>query len=145
MAALLFWILVLVCCGFGAVYGGRDGRRLALVYVLACIATVPAGRLDRDWGHMHLAVLGVDLILLAALLWISLSSRRWFPIWFTGFHVAAICSHLATLLVPSYAPKVYFLLQGLWSLPMLLSFAIGADLDRRGRVRDDARLADVAG
>ena len=138
MAAALFWSLVLVCCGYGAAYGGRDGRRLAVIYVLACLLTVVASRLDHDWARTQPWVMAVDLLLMVALVWLALRSSRWFPIWFAGFHLVAVASHLASAVAPGFATKIYFLLQALWSIPMLLVFAIGVTIDRQAGVVDDA-------
>ena len=139
MAALLFWALVLLCCGYGAAYGGRDGRRLAVIYVVACVLTIPASRLDRSWGVTQLPVLAVDLALLGSVAWLALRTSRWFPIWFAGFHLVAVTAHLATLIAPGFATKAYFLLQAVWSVPMLLSFALGVTLDRQAGLTDEPK------
>lgn len=137
IVALLFWVLTLSCCGFAAVYGGRAGRRIAMLYVAACMATAAAWFAQLNWQHTHYAIFAVDSTLLAALIVVAFRSDRWFPIWFAGFHVVAVASHLASIVAPGFAPKVYFLLQGFWSLPMLLSLVIGVSLDRRAGIVDD--------
>jgi hypothetical protein len=134
--ALLFWGLVLLCGGFAATYGGRAGRHIALIYFAACLATSWVTRDDLAWLHPHLPAFGVDLALLGALGWVAFRSDRWFPVWFTGLHVVAVTSHLASIVVPDFSPRVYFLVQALWSVPMLLTLAIGVALDRRAGVAD---------
>jgi hypothetical protein len=138
MVALLFWGLVLLCGGFAAGYGGRAGRRIALVYFAACVATSWVTRDDLAWLHPHLSAFGVDLVLLGALGWVALRSDRWFPIWFTGLHLVAVTSHLASIVAPAFSPKVYFLVQAVWSIPMLLTLAIGVALDKRAGISDAA-------
>lgn len=137
IVALLFWALLLACLGFATLYGGRDGRRLAGVYLANVILTIPATLLGPEWHHPQLLVFLVDALLLVALFWIVMTTDRWFPVWFTGFHLVAVLSHLASLFVPGYAYKVYFLLQSFWSLPMLLSLVIGIALDRNAGVCDE--------
>lgn len=139
MIALSFWALTLLCCGFAAGFGGLDGRRIALVYVIACLATLGALHLQADWSHTHLPTFAVDLVLLLFLWRIALRSARWFPSWFAGLHLVAVVSHIASFLVTGYAFKLYFFLQGFWSVPMLLSLALGVALDRRAGLGDDNR------
>lgn len=139
IAALLFWALLLLCLAFASAYGGRDGRRISALYLANVILTIPATLIRNDWSTPQTAVFLVDLALLLALFWVVAGTRRWFPIWFTGFHLVGVTSHLGSMLAPGFAPKVYFLLQSLWSLPMLLSLVIGVALDRQAQVRDDTR------
>lgn len=137
LVALSFWILTLLCCGFAAAFGGRPGRAIALIYVLAVAATSLATRDPKAWADPHLPAFAVDLALLGGLLWVALRADRWFPVWFTGFHLVAVVSHLASIVAPGFAPKLYFLLQSLWSVPMLLTLVIGITLDRQARIGDD--------
>ncbi|APR53125.1 hypothetical protein CA223_04075 [Sphingomonas koreensis] len=137
LVALSFWILTLLCCGFAALFGGRSGRAIAFIYLLAVAATSLATLDPKAWADQHLPALAVDFALLVALLWVAMRSDRWFPLWFTGFHLVALVSHLATILAPGFAPKLYFLLQSMWSVPMLLTLAIGVALDRQARVSDE--------
>lgn len=137
LVALSFWILTLLCCGFAALFGGRAGRAVAIIYIAAVAATSLATRDPKAWSDPHLPALAVDLVLLAALLWVALRADRWFPLWFTGFHLVAVISHLASIFAPGYAPKLYFLLQSLWSVPMLLTLVIGITLDRQAGIRDE--------
>ena len=137
LIALLFWGLTLTCCGFAAGYGGRAGRWIAGLYVAACLGTMAAFQMQSDWHHTHYATLAVDVALLVALVAVVLRSDRWFPVWFTGFHLVAVLSHLASIAAPGFAPKVYFLLQGFWSVPMLVTLALGVALDHRGGITDD--------
>jgi hypothetical protein len=139
MIALSFWALTLLCCGFAAVGGGRDGRRVAAIYILGCLATVGAWFVQSDWSHTHYATFLVDAFLLVAFWWIAMRSERWFPTWVTGFHLVTVVSHFASFVVPGYAFKLYFFLQGFWSVPMLIVLVVGVVLDRRGGVADAPR------
>ncbi|MBB4101477.1 hypothetical protein [Sphingomonas kyeonggiensis] len=144
MIALSFWALTLLCCAIAARYGGRHGIRIAIVYLLGCLATVPAAFLDRDWHHTALATFAVDAVVLMALWWVALKADRWFPLWVAGFHVVTVTSHIASLFVPGYMFEFYFVLQGFWSVPMLLVMAGGALLDRRAGVVDEPAAGDHA-
>ncbi|RYG88963.1 MAG: hypothetical protein EON59_02710 [Alphaproteobacteria bacterium] len=135
--ALAFWTLVLLSCGFAFLFGGVDGRRISIVYVAACLATLGALLVQADWSRTHWPTFAVDMVLLFLLWRIALRSRRWFATWFTGLHLVAVVSHAASMVVSSYAFKLYFFLQGFWSVPMLLTLVIGVELDRRAGLGDD--------
>lgn len=135
--AFLFWGLVLLCCGFASLFGGSAGRRIALIYISACTATSFVTQRAGDWVHPHMPAMGVDLALLAALLWVALRSDRWFPIWFAGLHLVAVSTHFASILAPHFSPRVYFAVQAFWSIPMLFLLAIGVALDRRAGIVDE--------
>jgi hypothetical protein len=141
MIVLSFWALTLLCCGFAAACGGRDGRRIAVIYVLGCVATVAAWFVESDWSQTHLATFAVDSVLLIAFWWVALRSDRWFPLWIAGFHLVTVVSHLASFIAPGYAFKLYFFLQGFWSVPMLLALAAGVALDWRAGLRDEPGAA----
>jgi hypothetical protein len=131
LIALSFWLLTALCCGYAAMAGGRDGRRVALAYIVGCLATLLAWFVQRDWTHTHYATFLVDALLLPIFWSIALRSDRWFPIWITGFHLVSVVSHVASLLVSHYAFKLYFFLQSFWSVPMLVILTIGVAIDRR--------------
>ena len=140
LIALLFWGLTLTCCGFAAGFGGWAGRWIAGLYVAACLGTLAAFLLETDWHHTNYATFAVDLVLLVGLIAVALRSDRWFPVWFAGFHLVAVISHLASLAAPGFAPKIYFLLQSFWSVPMLFTLALGVALDRGGGIIDDTSI-----
>ena len=137
LVALSFWILTLLCCGFATLFGGRSGRAIAIIYIVAVAATALVTRDPQAWANPHLPALAVDVILFAGLLRVALRSDRWFPLWFVGFHLVAVASHLASILAPGFAPKLYFLLQSMWSVPMLLTLVIGVALDRQAGIGDE--------
>lgn len=128
---LLFWLLALLCCGHAIVFGGRDGRWAVALIIAATLLTAPAILVGEAWGQTQLAILAVDTALLAGLYALMLASRRFWPIWMTGFHLVSVATHLATLVAPSFTPAVYRGLESMWSIPVLLSLLIGVELDRR--------------
>jgi hypothetical protein len=138
LIVVLFWILALLCCSHAVVCGGRDGRLAVFLIVAATLLTAPA-MFGRPWAKTELAILAVDLLLLAGLYALMLASRRYWPIWMTGFHLVAVVTHVSTMLVPSFTPKIYKAMESFWAIPVLLSLLIGVELDRRAA--EKARLA----
>ena len=128
---LLFWTLTLLCCGHAVLFGGRDGRWAAVLLLIAPLLTIPAGRIGQAWGETEIAILVVDVLLMAGLYTLMLASRRYWPIWIAGFHLVAVVSHLSTMLVPDFTPRIYKAMETFWAIPMLISLLIGVEMDRR--------------
>jgi drug/metabolite transporter superfamily protein YnfA len=133
---ILFWAMTLASCGYAAAAGGEDGRWAALLILSASLLSIPAILLGRSWMRTEVAVLAVDVLLLAGLYWLSLRSRRFFPIWMTGFHLVAVTTHISTLLAPEFTPRIYRAMGTLWAVPMAVSMVLGIVLDRRRGLRD---------
>lgn len=131
LIGLLFWVLTLLCCGYSILFGGRDGRLAALLFLAAAGLTIPAEMLGQAWGETEFLVLAVDALFLGGLYALVLASRRYWPIWMVGFHLVAVVTHLSTLLAPSFTPLVYWAMGSFWAIPVLLSMLIGVELDRR--------------
>ena len=145
LIGLLYWSLVLLCCGHAALFGGRDGRWAAILFLVATALTIPAGRLGRAWGETELLVLGVDLMFLGSMYALMLSSRRYWPIWMVGFHLVAVVTHLSTMVTPEFTPRIYRAMGSFWAIPVLLSLLIGVEMDRRALSRARAPAAATSG
>jgi hypothetical protein len=139
----LFWFLALLCCGQAVCFGGRDGRWAAFLIVAASILTVVAAKIDRSWAEIEMARFAVDVFLLAGLYALMLTSRRYWPIWMVGFHLLAVVTHLSTLLVPDFTPRIYRAIQSFWAIPVLLSLLIGVARDRRALWRSRTAASDA--
>ena len=133
--AYLFWALALLCCGYAILFGGRDGRWAAFLIIAAAVMTAPATLFGRAWGNIELAIFAVDAGLLLGLYGLMLVSRRYWPIWMTGFHLIAVITHFSTLLAPKFTPALYRALESFWAIPVLLSLLLGVALDRRAARR----------
>lgn len=136
---LLFWLLAFVCCGFAAMYGGRSGREVALACLAGIVTTFVVTGDDRAWITPHLAAAAVDTLLFVVLLWIVIRSDRWFPIWLAGLQLVTVISHAGSIFAPTFAPKIYFLLQSFWAIPMFITLVVGVALDRHAGVADARR------
>lgn len=138
-------MLALLCCSHAVRFGGRDGRWATFLIIAGAVLTAPAMLVGRAWGETELAILAVDLLLLGGLYALMLSSRRYWPIWMTGFHLVAAVSHLSTMLAPDFTPRMYKAMETFWAIPVLLSLLIGVELDRRALSRSRAAAAGPAG
>jgi drug/metabolite transporter superfamily protein YnfA len=135
IVAVLFWLLTLLGCSYAAAFGGRDGRWAVFLIISATLLTIPAMLLGRAWRQTEVGILAVDLLLLVSLYVLCLRSRRYFPIWMTGFHLVAVTTHVSTLLAPEFTPRVYRALESVWAIPITVSMILGIVLDRRAATR----------
>jgi hypothetical protein len=130
MIGLIFMSLVALSCGVAALLGGRDGRWLALLYILAIIGTHYARLAVPSWGSTHLPVLLVDMALLVGLVAVALNSDRYWTIWVAGLHVLTVASHASVWFVGSFDPRAYFIMESIWSPLKLVVLLVGVLLDQ---------------
>lgn len=123
-------VSLILSIGYGWLAGTRIDRQAVAWIAAALIATlsissfVPVARAGA-------AILAVDLVLLAAMIEIALRSPRYWPTWFAGFHLAAVCYGLASLLAPDSYANTLRVFAGFWGVPALLAMVFGIFLDRR--------------
>ena len=133
IVALLYWGFLLLSCAYGVAFGRVEGRRIAVIYVVGSLLTIPAQRMDVGWLHAQAPVAIVDTLMLVALLLVAGRSRCYWPIWIAGFQLNTVATHAAAMFAPSFAPRIYFAMASLWALPALLFLVIGIAKDRRAR------------
>ena len=129
----LFWALTFLCCGITVTVGGRTGRWGVAMFLCAVVATHFAMRVHRGWASANGALFLVDLGHFLALYILAFSSKRYWPIWSAGFQLLAVLTSVAILLDNGTPPRLYRALENLWSLPMLITMAVGAWIDARAQ------------
>src|SRR3546814_19829646 len=82
-----------VSLGTAAAIGGREGRRVAALYLMAALATWGARFLWPLWNHPHLQGFIIDTALLVGLYIVPIYHHRYWPIWFAGPHLLTVLSH----------------------------------------------------
>lgn len=139
MIGIIFIALAAVSCGAAASLGGRDGRWVAFLYVLAIIGTHYARMVEPSWASPHLPVFLVDLALLVGLVTVALGSRRYWTIWIAGLHVLTVASHASVFFIGSFDARAYFVMESVWSPVKLVILLVGVLMDW-GRDRDAGEL-----
>ncbi|MCR5878058.1 hypothetical protein [Phenylobacterium sp. J367] len=74
-----------------------------------------------EWG-----IAGVDLALLALLVYIALRSRRYWPLFAAGFHLLAVVTHLARGLDPRVGGWAYITAEIIWGYLLAITIGLGA-------------------
>lgn len=123
-------VSLVLSIGYGWLAGDRVDRQAVAWIAAALLATLAISILvSQEWAGA--ATLVVDMVLLAAIVEIALRSQRYWPTWFAGFHLAAVCCGVAALLAPVGYDVILRIFAGFWGIPALLAMVLGIFLDRR--------------
>jgi hypothetical protein len=125
----LVWTLLALCSLYAAIAGGQTGRIGAALNVGATIATLVAQKYAL-WDQTHIPVMLIDLLLLAAFYALAMTSRAYWPIWATGFHLITVTGHLATFIIPDFRATIYYFFNGMWAIFVQMAMVWGITLDR---------------
>ena len=124
---ILFWLLLLVSCGYALWRGRKYERIAALVFVTATIVSILGhSPLRGRYVEIEASDLIVDSAVLFAVVAIALVSDRFWPLWVAGLQLVDSMSHLMKAIDASLLPTVYGAAERFWSYPILLILFIGA-------------------
>lgn len=123
---IVFYVLLLICCGYALVRGGAPERIGAAIYAIGTAFTVLAYREAAiRFASIEVGPFVIDVVALIAFLVLALRARRLWPLWMTAFQAVATTGHFAKLADPEMIRWAYAVLLGIWAYPMLLILAIG--------------------
>ena len=122
----IFWVILLVTCGYALWRGRSDERIVASACLLATIATRFAiSPLQVRYTSVETGLMLIDLLMLLVFVWIALTSQRFWPLWVAGLQLTNSVSHVMKLADLDLMPRAYWAAAALWSYPILLILAIG--------------------
>lgn len=108
-----------------AVWRGRDEERLGAASVLAgwalTLMVFKSRSEDTQW-----AVLAIDAVLFAILMWIAFRTRRYWPLFAAAFQLLLVVTHFARALDSGVSGWAYLTAGLVWSYLMLISVGYGA-------------------
>jgi len=123
---IVFYLLLLVCCGYALLRGGAPERIGAAIYAIGTALTVLTYRAwAQRFGAVEVGIMALDLATTVALLVLALRARRWWPLWVTALQAVSTVGHLAKLADPQMIRWAYAFLLGIWSYPILAIIAFG--------------------
>ncbi len=111
------------CLGLVILLGGQPERLGALVLIVGSLATgvVSAGIFGTSsWQHLETGVMLVDIVVLASLWGIALSSNRFWPYWVTAWQLIAVLVHLQMVFFANILPYAYGYASMYLAFPMVL-------------------------
>lgn len=129
MIGYMFWVLCIVACVYSFLFGKIEGKLSSLLIFVATIATHILHEYQQ-WYELHVFIFTVDLLLLIFVYFLSLFSAKNWLLWMTGFLLVSVGTHLSTVFGYVFSARAYELLQGFWSIPVLLTMVLGIFLNR---------------
>ncbi|HSX56568.1 MAG TPA: hypothetical protein VLG14_14780 [Sphingomonas sp.] len=137
--AVIYYALLSLACGFALWRGGGPERVVALLFVVASIASDNAYAIGQDkYLSVEVGVLAIDLTLLACLVAVMLLANRFWPIAMVSLHGLGVVAHWVRAQEAGMIPPTYNALLSLWSYPMLLILVVATIRHRRRRRRHGA-------
>jgi len=135
----VFRALLIASCGYALWRGRRDERIVALV----CIAATAGSRLafhplSVRYTSVETGLLLIDLLVLAAFVFVALKSPRFWPLWIAGLQLTESTAHVMKAIDESLLPMAYGAAIALWSYPILIILAIGTWRGHKRRKREDS-------
>jgi len=126
MSPILYWTLLTLTCGYALTRGRTDERLVAAVCLVASVVTAFA---LSPWRQRYSGVetdeLLVDIVTLAAFVFVALRSNRFWPLWVAGLQLTTSMSHMLKAVDLGLVPQAYAAAEKFWSYPILLILAVG--------------------
>jgi hypothetical protein len=123
-ATLIGILLAMLACGYAIVCGGKPERVAGALILVDWIAS-PLLASGDAFHHTQLAIFMMDSVLTLVLLFIAMSSKRFWPLWVAAFQVLEVLIHIAMLVDHGVRPRAYFIGIEISSYLILLALAIG--------------------
>jgi len=117
--------LLLACCGL-AVWRGRWVERAAAAAMAVAWFASPLVQVDQQALGVQTGVLVVDILLLAVLLYLALTTDRWWTMAATAFQGVAALIHRAAAIDREIFPRAYYVAGSLISDLVMGALLVGA-------------------
>ena len=129
--------VLLTCCGL-AVWRGRWVERVAAAAMAAAWFASPLVQDDQQTLGAQSGVLAVDILLLLVLLYLALTSDRWWTMAAAAFQGVSALVHLAAAIDKQIIPRAYYVAGSLLSYLVMGALLVGVwNAGRRERPRPD--------
>lgn len=117
--------VLLACCGVAALRG-RGVERIAAAAMVAAWFITPLVQNHSQTLGPQSGVLIVDILLLAVLLFLALTSDRWWTMVATAFQGVAAMVHLAAAIDKQIIARAYYIAGSLLSYLVMGALLVGA-------------------
>lgn len=123
---LIFWTILLICCGYALLRGRKYERLAAVLFLAASVLSFLTHMYFRaGYSVMNVGEVAVDTTVLVALVAIALASDRFWPLWAAGFQLVGSMAHMLKMIDVTFAPWGYAVAARFWSYPIPLVLFIG--------------------
>lgn len=131
MLSIAYDIVLLLTCFYLWRDGGQTGRWGVILFLGATVMTVLAALIGTKFNKVAPMLFLADFALFIGFVILALRSNRRWPIWVSAMQLNCVSAHIVVLLAPVVVSRVYYAMETVWGLPMLIAMAAGTALDRR--------------
>lgn len=124
MIIFFYWLLCILSCVYAFIYGGKEGRIVSFLLILAAITTL-LFYFDDSWIGINKVIFFIDLLLFLSLYIVCIWSAKNWLLWISGIQSAGVFTHIAAGIGIKYPPHVYQLFQGFWAVALIFVMVIG--------------------
>ena len=123
----LYWVMLFLCCGYALWRGRHDERIVASTAVCASLATYVFITITKgNFAAFEVGILAIDFAVMAAFLYVALTSSRFWPLYVAGLQLTTLLAHLFRLISSDLVPMAYAAAERFWSYPIMLILVVGA-------------------
>ncbi|QNN64509.1 hypothetical protein H9L12_09320 [Sphingomonas rhizophila] len=123
----LYWTMLVLCCGYALWRGRHDERVVAATAICASLATTVFIRLTSgNFATFEAGILLIDVAVMAAFLYVALTSSRFWPLYVAGLQLTTLLAHIFRLISSDLVPMAYAAAERFWSYPIMIILVIGA-------------------
>lgn len=120
---------LLSCCAIVAWKGEKEEKSITIAVVIASIIS-PFMQTSQT-SELQFGLLAIDLFFLLFSIYVTLNSKKMWPIFVSGIQLSALMIHIAPAVNSSVSGKVYGNVGALWSYIILISLIWGSLVETR--------------
>lgn len=133
---ILFRVMLVLVVAYAFWRGSRDERLVAGICLAgAIVSKIVVSPLHERYIAIEPAIMAVDLLMLAAFVYIALHSKRFWPLWIAGLQLTTIMGHIFMAVEHELIPQAYGVALGFWAYPIILILGIATWRSGRWRSR----------
>ena len=122
----LFQALLIFCCSYGLIRGGRPERLAVITILVGFFLTIAvAAPVSERFSHVEVRILLVDTAMLLSFFYLALNAERFWTIWLCAMQSIQVLTHLPIIIIPELLPQAYGAVAAIWAYPMLIVLTIG--------------------
>lgn len=139
---IFFAAFLTISCLIAAVRGGAPERIASSTLFASAILSVGVVRpIGLRFADLEVGVFLVDVLALGILVWVSIRSTRFWPLWLSAMLGAEAAVHLIRSILPAIVPEAYRDAQAVWSWIAQLILLLGT-MRHHARLRHEGSEPD---
>lgn len=120
---IIYRTLMYGVCGYALLRGKTEARIVALVFLIADLATLAMR--TSTYSSVELDVLVIDVLAFLAFSYAALISDRFWPLWVSGLQLTSSMGHVFKAVDVHLMPLAYAAALRFWAWPILIILAVG--------------------